>query len=44
MKSKIKISKYLGNITQENLLVSKRIIDFHPSSHTIWKGVKRYAH
>jgi hypothetical protein len=44
MKSFTKISRRLGVITQENLLCSKRIIDFQMSSTGIWKGTKRYAH
>ncbi len=44
MKSIIKISKHLNSITQENLLASKRIIDFRTSDLGVWKGTKRYAH
>ena len=35
MKSIIKISRHLNNITQENLLNSKRIIDFRASNSGI---------
>jgi len=44
MKLIIKISRHLNNIAEENLLASKRIIDFRSSSNCIWKGTKRYAH
>ena len=44
MKSIIKISRHLNNITKENLLNSKRIIDFRASNSGIWEGTKRYAH
>ncbi|WP_281261085.1 hypothetical protein [Algibacter marinivivus] len=44
MKSFTKISRRLRNITQENLLSSKRIIDFQASHTGVWKGTKRYAH
>jgi len=44
MKSIIKISRHLNNITHENLLTSRRIIDFRSSNPVTWKGTKRYAH
>ena len=44
MKSIIRISRHLNNITKENLLTTKRIIDFRTSPSGIWKGTKRYAH
>ena len=44
MKSLTKISRRLGAITQENLLSSKRIVDFQASPTGVWKGTKRYAH
>ncbi|MDA9343658.1 hypothetical protein N9R06_01005 [Algibacter sp.] len=44
MKSIIKISRHLNNITQENLFTNKRIIDFNTSNTGLWKGTKRYAH
>ncbi|WP_370476097.1 hypothetical protein [Tamlana flava] len=44
MKSIIKISRHLNNLTQEHLLASKRIIDFKSSNTSIWNGAKRYAH
>lgn len=44
MKSIIKISRHLENLTQENLLTNKRIIDFRTSTTGLWKGTKRYAH
>ena len=44
MQSLIKISRHLNSITQENLLASKRIIDFRSSNTGTWKGTKRYAH
>jgi len=44
MKSIIKISRHLDTLTQENILISKRIIDFKTSYTGIWKGTKRYAH
>jgi len=44
MKSIIKISRHLNTLTQENILITKRIIDFKSSYTGIWKGTKRYAH
>lgn len=44
MKSIIKISRHLNTITQENLLTTKRIIDFQTSNTGLWKGTRRYAH
>ncbi|WP_298497754.1 hypothetical protein [uncultured Algibacter sp.] len=44
MKSILKISRHINNITEENLLNSKRIIDFRTSQHGVWKGSKRYVH
>lgn len=44
MNTIIKISRHLNQITQENLLTSKRIIDFRSSNTGFWKGTKRYAH
>jgi hypothetical protein len=44
MKSIINISKHLNTITQENLTVVKRVIDFRRPHYGLWKGSKRYAH
>ncbi|MDG1729527.1 MAG: hypothetical protein P8K68_02955 [Algibacter sp.] len=44
MKSITKISRQLGTITQENILSSKRIIDFQMTNNGVWQGTKRYAH
>lgn len=38
------ISKRLNNITQENLLNTKRVLPLNTSNTAIWKGTKRYAH
>ncbi len=44
MQSIITISKHLNTLTQENLTVVKRVIDFHRSNDGLWTGSKRYAH
>jgi hypothetical protein len=44
MKSIINISRHLNTITQENLTVVKRVIDFQRPNNGLWNGSKRYAH
>lgn len=39
-----KISKQLNTLTQENVILSRRILNFNNSKGVIWKGTKRYAH
>jgi hypothetical protein len=38
------ISRRLNSLTQENLLTTNRVLDFHTSNNGIWKGSKRFAH
>ncbi|WP_345167514.1 hypothetical protein [Algibacter aquimarinus] len=44
MESFPRISKRLDIITNENLNNCRRILNFHNTDTTIWKGCKRYAH
>ncbi|MFV9551103.1 hypothetical protein [Algibacter sp. PT7-4] len=44
MKSIIKISRHINNVTRQNLLSNKRIIAFQVGHPELWKGTKRYAH
>jgi hypothetical protein len=44
MKTYTKISKQLNRLTNENLLVNRRIISFNNAFEAIWIGTKRYAH
>ncbi|WP_445957414.1 hypothetical protein [Yeosuana sp.] len=44
MRTILKISKRLDTLTQENLLMNRRLINFNRMTDDIWKGTKRYAH
>ncbi|MFH4965424.1 hypothetical protein V8G69_10505 [Gaetbulibacter sp. M235] len=44
MRTYNKISKRLNRLTNENLLVNRRVIAFNNAVEAIWMGTKRYAH
>ena len=44
MRTVIKISKHLENITNENLFNTRSILSFHSSNSIVWNGSKRFAH
>jgi hypothetical protein len=44
MRTVIKISKHLENITNENLFNARSILIFGSTESIVWKGSKRFAH